>query len=34
MIGVAAGKGMLRRGNLGPLEEGGPLSCFDEDTDW
>ena len=35
MIGVAAGRGMLKRGELGPLDEGGKLSIFDdEDDNW
>lgn len=35
MIGVAAGRGMLRRGELGPLDDGGKFNIFDDsDDDW
>ena len=35
MVGVAVGRGMLKRGNLGPLDEGGKYDIFDEsDDDW
>ena len=32
IVGVAAGKGMLNAGELGPLDDGGPLQVF-EDSD-
>ena len=35
MVGVAVGRGMLKRGDLGPLDEGGQYDIFDEsDDDW
>lgn len=30
IIGVAAGKDMLDSGELGPLDDGGPLQVFDD----
>ena len=33
IIGVAAGKGMLEPGELGPLDDGGPLQVFEDDDE-